>query len=90
MGKVIRWELCKIFKSDYSNKRYIRNPEFVLKNEAHKVLWDFRKQTDHLISARRPELVIIKKKKKKENQQNSDIYHPGRLQNKIKRKRKER
>ena len=31
------------------------NPEFVLENETHKHLWDFEIQTDHLISARRPD-----------------------------------
>ena len=25
----------------------------------HKLLWDFDKQTDHLISGRRPDLIII-------------------------------
>ena len=30
----------------------------------HKVHWDFDTQTDHLISARRPDLIMIKKKKK--------------------------
>ena len=29
-----------------------------------KVLWDFDIQTDHLISARRPDLVMINKKKR--------------------------
>ena len=31
----------------------------------HKLLWDFDIHTDHLISARRPDLIIINKKKKK-------------------------
>ena len=30
----------------------------------HKLLWDFNIQTDHLILARRPDLIIINKKKK--------------------------
>ena len=30
----------------------------------HKLLWDFDIQTDHLISGRRPDLIIINKKKK--------------------------
>ena len=38
----------------------------VLENDTHKLLWDFDIQTDHLISARRPDLIIINKKKKKE------------------------
>ena len=41
------------------------NPESILENETHIILWDFDIQTDHLISARRPDLVIVKKKKKK-------------------------
>ena len=40
----------------------MHNPESVLENETHKLLWDFDIQTDHLISARRPDLVIINKK----------------------------
>ena len=36
-----------------------------LENNTHKPLWDFDIQTDHLISARRPDLIIIKKKKKR-------------------------
>ena len=43
------------------------NPESVQENETHRSFWDFEIQTDHLISVRRPELVIVKKKKKKKN-----------------------
>ena len=43
----------------------MHNPESVLENETHKLLWDFELQTDHLISARWPDLVIVQKKKKK-------------------------
>ena len=42
----------------------MHNPAPVLKNDSHKVLWDFNIQTDHLISARKPELIIISKKKR--------------------------
>ena len=34
----------------------------IIKNDTHKLLWDFDIQTDHLISARRPDLFIINKK----------------------------
>ena len=30
----------------------------------HKLLWDFDIQTDHLISARKPDLIIINKKER--------------------------
>ena len=44
-------------------------PEFFLENEMHKLLWDFEIQTDHLISARRPDLIRVKKNKKKQKKQ---------------------
>ena len=40
----------------------MHNPESVLENKTHKPLRDFDIQTDNLISARRPDLVIIKKR----------------------------
>ena len=50
MGKVIYQELCKKLKFDYTNKWYMHNPESILENETHKVLWDFEIQTDLQIS----------------------------------------
>ena len=37
----------------------MHNPTSVLKNDTHKLPWDFDLQMDHLISARRPDLIII-------------------------------
>ena len=42
----------------------MHNPAPILENDMHKLLWDFNIQTDHLIPARRPDLIIINKKKK--------------------------
>ena len=36
----------------------------VLENNTHKLLWDFDIHTDHLISDRRPGLIIINKMKR--------------------------
>ena len=33
----------------------MHNPEYVLENETHKILWDFEIQTDHLISTDKKE-----------------------------------
>ena len=48
----------------------MHNPTSVQENDTHKILWDFDIQTDHLISARRADLIIINnnnsKKKKRE------------------------
>ena len=40
----------------------MHNPAPVLENDSHKLLWDFNIQTDHLIPARRLDLIIINKK----------------------------
>ena len=53
----------------------IHNPAPVLENYTPKLLWDFDIQTDHLIFARRPYLIMIKKKK--ENLQNCRLCCPG-------------
>ena len=40
--------------------------ESLLKNEAHKILWDFKTLIDHVIPAKKKtELIVINKKKKK-------------------------
>ena len=70
----------------------MHNPESVLEKETHKFLWDFEIQTDYLISARRPNLVIVikkkkKKKKKKDNLPNSRLCRFGRQQSKNKRRK---
>ena len=46
----------------------MHNPAPVLENDSHKLLWDFNIQTDHLIPARRPNLIIINKKKKEKKE----------------------
>ena len=79
VGKTIHWELCKKFKFDHTNKWNMHNPESVLKNETHKVLWDFEIQTNHLTSARRPDLVIVNKN---ENLPTSGLWSSGRQQSK--------
>ena len=66
VGKVIHWKMCRKFQFDHTNKWYMHNPAPALKNDSHKLLWDFSIQTDHLIPARRPENNQQKKKKRKE------------------------
>ena len=39
-------------------------PESVLKNVVHKILWDFKIQTNHSTQTQRPDLVLINKKKR--------------------------
>ena len=49
---------------DHANKWYMHNPESLLVNGTHKILSNSNIQTDNLISARRPDLVIINKKQR--------------------------
>ena len=68
------------------NKWYIHNPDFVLENEIHKLLWNFDIQTDPLISVKRPDQVIISKKKR--NFQTVDFAVPADHRVKLKKKKK--
>ena len=55
--------------------------EFVLDNERHKIVGDFEKQTDYLILARKPHVIINKKKKEKESLSNCGLCHDAMLHN---------
>ena len=54
---------------------YVYKPAPVLENDTHKLLWVFNIQMDHVISARRPDLIITNKKK--ENLRNGRLCCPG-------------
>ena len=62
----------------------MQNPASVLENNTHKLLWDFDIQTDHLISARRPDLVIINNNKKKRTCKIVDFAVPALHKRKLK------
>ena len=47
----------------------MHNPAAILENDTHKLLWDFEIPTGHLISTRRPDLIITSKKKKKKKKE---------------------
>ena len=68
-------DLTQLCGQDY-RPWYMHNPAAVKENDSHILLWDFDIQTDHLISARRPDLMIINKKEKK-NLQNYGLCCPG-------------
>ena len=87
---VIHWELGKKFKLDHTSKWYIHKPESVLENKIHIILWDLGMEMNHLISARRPDLVIVNKKKKKKNIPISGLSWPGAQMSENQRKLNER
>ena len=59
------WEDSSEWQSANAGVKKSQEIAPVLENDSHKLLWDFNIQTDHLIPARRPDLIIINKKKKK-------------------------
>ena len=63
VGKGIHWDTCKEFIFDHTNKCYMHNPASVQENDTHKHLRIFDMQTNHLISAGRPDLIMITKKR---------------------------
>ena len=62
----------------------MHNPAPALKNDTHKLLWDFDIQTDPLISARRPDLIIINNNKKKKISKIVDFAVPANHRIKLK------
>ena len=62
LGKIVHWKLAKKCNFEAGDKWYEHEPESVLENEDYKILWDFSIQTDHVIEARRPDLVVVDKK----------------------------
>ena len=64
LGKIVHWKLAKKCNFEAGDKWYEHEPESVLENEDYKILLDFSIQTDHVIEARRPDLVVVDKKER--------------------------
>ena len=62
IAKEIHWELCKLKKLPHSEKWYEHRPEPVTESDSVKILWDFKIQTDKVISHNKPDIVIHDKK----------------------------
>ena len=64
LGKIVHWKLARKRNFEAGDKWYEHELESVLENEDYKILWDFSIQTDHVIEARRPDLVVVDKKER--------------------------
>ena len=64
LGKIVHWKLARNCNFEAGDKWYEHEPEIALENENYKILWDFSIQTDHVIEARRPDLVLVDKKER--------------------------
>ena len=64
LGKIVHWKLARKRNFEVGDKWYEHEPECVLENEDYKILSDFSIQTDHVIEAWRPDLVVVDKKER--------------------------
>ena len=64
VGRHVHWKFCE--KVGFSRARFWceHEPESVVESENFKILWDFTIQCNHMIEARRPDIVIVDKVKK--------------------------
>jgi hypothetical protein len=58
VAQLIHWNLCKRYQLEHRRNWYEHQAESVTENEKAKILWDCAIQTDHIIQARRPDIVV--------------------------------
>ena len=61
LGKIVHWKLARKRNFEAGDKWHEHEPESVLESEDWKILWDFSIQTDHVVEAQRPDLVVVDK-----------------------------
>ena len=61
-GRRIHWEICGANGIHVKPKQYEHQLEAVIEYDFCKILWDFTVQTNHFITARRPDMIVIDKK----------------------------
>lgn len=61
VATALHWGLCKKYDMPHSQLWYNHKPEAVIENEKMKILWDFNIYTDHVMQARRPDIVVVHK-----------------------------
>ena len=64
LGKIVHWKLARKCNFEAGDNWFEHERESVLESEDYKILWDFSIQTDHVIEARRPDLVVVDKKRR--------------------------
>ena len=64
VGKYVHCQFCEKLGFNRARLWYEHKPESVAENENFKILWDFTIQCDHMIEARRSDIVVVDKVKK--------------------------
>ena len=62
VGRRIYWKICRANGIHVKSKWYEYQPEAVIENDSCKIFWYFTVQTDHFITARRPDMILIDEK----------------------------
>ena len=62
VAQALHWSLCRKYELQSKDKWYEHIPEKILENEKAKLMWDYDIQTDRVIQARRPDLILVDKK----------------------------
>ena len=65
IARLVHWKLCCKYDMSRGEKWYEHQPEGVVENETCKNLWDMTIQCDHVIEARRPDIVVVEKENNK-------------------------
>ena len=65
IARLVHWKLCCKYDMSRGEKWYEHQPEGVVENEKCKILWDMTIQCDHVIEARRPDIVVVEKENNK-------------------------
>ena len=61
VGRHVPWQFCEKLGFNRARLWYEFEPESVVENKNFKILWDFAIDCDHMIEARRPDLVVVDK-----------------------------
>ena len=63
VGRYVHWQFCEKIGFNGARLWYEHEPKIVVENKNLKILWDFNIQCDHIIEARRPDIVVDEVKK---------------------------
>ena len=63
MTKIGHWKLARKCNFEAEDKWYEHESERVLENKDYKILLDFSIQTNHVMEAQRPDLVVVDKER---------------------------
>ena len=64
VASIIHWRLCKKYGIPVQRDWYKHEIQKIIESSSVKILWDFSIQTDKVIKARRPDIVVVDKVKK--------------------------